>query len=136
MSVKVMGRVWDWELPHAEKFILVALADHADHDGGSIRPGVPTIAKKTGYNERTVRRIIQSLASLGCLVVVEEREGKPTIYRVPNDWQPLSECHPCQNVTPDIDDTETVVDVRGTPDIYDSFGVVNVRGDILTGVTF
>jgi hypothetical protein len=32
MSGKIMGQVWDLALPHAELFVLLAMADHADHE--------------------------------------------------------------------------------------------------------
>ena len=34
MSIKAMAVVWEAELPRPEKFVLLALADHADHEGG------------------------------------------------------------------------------------------------------
>ena len=33
MSIKLMTRVWDLNLPSAEKFVVLALADHAHDDG-------------------------------------------------------------------------------------------------------
>lgn len=72
MSAKIVGQVWELDLPHAEAWVLMALADHADHDGGSIYPGQPLIAWKTGYDERQVRRILHSLESRGIIVPVNQ----------------------------------------------------------------
>lgn len=80
MSVKVMGRVWELELTPAKQIVLLALADHADHDGKNIRPGVPLIAWKTGYSERQVQRIMRELVEEGLLVEVETEKGKPHVY--------------------------------------------------------
>lgn len=80
MSVKVMGRVWELELTPAKQIVLLALADHADHDGNNIRPGVPLIAWKTGYSERQVQRIMRELIEEGLLVEVETEKGKPHVY--------------------------------------------------------
>lgn len=74
MSVKVMGLVWDLEMPPNEKIVLLAYADHADHDGRSIFPAMSKIIKKTGYAERTVQLITRKLADDGYLV--EEGTGK------------------------------------------------------------
>lgn len=74
MSVKIMGMVWDCALPRNEKYILLALADHADHDGRNIYPSVERIAWKTGYDERMVQRITKELVKKGILV----RDGKGT----------------------------------------------------------
>lgn len=68
MSVKIMGLVWDLDLPSNEKFILLAYADHANHEGGNIWPAVETVSKKTGYHERSVQRITKDLESKGFLV--------------------------------------------------------------------
>jgi hypothetical protein len=69
MSVKVMGYVFDLEgLKPAEKFVLVAYADHADHKGENIYPSIKTIAKKTGYDRRTVQRITRKLEKLEVLI--------------------------------------------------------------------
>lgn len=61
MSVKVMGAVWELDLPQPEKFVLLAYADHADHEGYSVRPGASLVAWKTDYSEDSVRRITNSL---------------------------------------------------------------------------
>ena len=68
MSVKIMGMVFDLEMDPERKFVLLAYADHADHDGGSIFPAVARIAKKTGYSERTVQRSTRTLEEEGYLV--------------------------------------------------------------------
>lgn len=61
MSVKVMGWVWDTDLPQDEKLVALAYADHADHDGTNIFPAISSIAQKTGYSERSVQRITRKL---------------------------------------------------------------------------
>ncbi len=75
MSVKVMGLVWDLKISREEKFILLAYADHADHEGGSIFPAISTIAEKTGYSERSVQRITRKLETSGYLVAVSGQKG-------------------------------------------------------------
>ena len=67
MSVKVMGLVWDARLPRPEKFVLMAYADHAEHDGSNVYPSIGLISWKTGYDERQVQRITRSLVSLNIL---------------------------------------------------------------------
>ena len=47
MSVKIMGLVWDSCLPRDEKFVALAYADHASHDGSGIFPSVNLIAKRS-----------------------------------------------------------------------------------------
>ena len=82
MSVKTMGLVWDMECPKeinksafkpSNKFVLIAYADHADHNGRNIYPAVPTIAKKTGYDERSVQRLTRELEEM--VVLVADGQG-------------------------------------------------------------
>jgi len=68
MSVKIMGLVWDLDIPQNEKFVLLAYADHADHNGDNMFPSVALVAKKTGYSERSVQRTTRSLEEKGYLV--------------------------------------------------------------------
>jgi hypothetical protein len=76
MSVKVMGLVWDIACPSkvngmdfkpGHKYVLLAYADHADHAGRNIYPAVDTVAKKTGYEERSVQRLTHELDGMGML---------------------------------------------------------------------
>lgn len=96
MSVKAMAAVWDMEIKDpAEKFVLLAYADHADHQGGSIYPAVATIAQKTGYDERSVRRIAHRLVESGRLIP-NGKGAKGTIrYRIDlTQSQPNSSSRP------------------------------------------
>lgn len=64
MSVKVMGMVFDAAgFTPTEKLVLLALSDHASHDGMNIYPSVETICRKTSLTDRTVRRVLASLRS-------------------------------------------------------------------------
>jgi len=74
VSVKIMGQVWDLELPYTEKLVLLAYADHSDHEGRNIYPSVNLIAEKTGYSERHVQRITRELQKKKLLIL--EGEGK------------------------------------------------------------
>lgn len=68
MSVKIMGLVWDLDLPANEKFVLLAYADHANHDGSNIYPAVDSIARKCGYTGRNIQLITRSLEAKGLLI--------------------------------------------------------------------
>lgn len=79
MSGKIMGMVWDLDLPHPECFVLLAITDHADHEGRNMHPGIALLAWKTGYSERTVQRILKQLVARGILLC-RQRPGKTTVY--------------------------------------------------------
>jgi hypothetical protein len=71
MSVKIMAQVWDLDnekIAREEKYILLAYADHADHEGNNMFPSIATICKKTGYKERAVQIITRSLEAKGYLI--------------------------------------------------------------------
>jgi hypothetical protein len=85
MSAKIFGLAWELELPHAEKFVLLALADHADHDGNNVFPSIALVAWKTEYSERQVQRVMKKLEARGLLV--REQDGglgprSTTRYRI------------------------------------------------------
>ena len=68
MSAKMVGAVWELELPQAEAWVLMALADHAHHDGSNVFASQKLLAWKTNYSERQVRRILESLEIKGIIV--------------------------------------------------------------------
>ena len=72
-----MGAVWDLELPAAEKFVLLAFADHADHNGENARPGIALIMKKCSLSERKVQECISVLKEAGYMIPqAHERGGR------------------------------------------------------------
>lgn len=101
MSVQAMARVWELDLPHSERLVLLALADHADHVGDNIYPSIGLIAWKTGYSSRQVQRIIKSLVDMEILCVVDQPEGRTTVYRMDLTAGTIKEPYLRQNVTPD-----------------------------------
>jgi hypothetical protein len=83
VSAKLMGQVWELDLPHNHQSVLLAFADHANDAGFNAYPGTGYVAWKTGYSERQVQRIIDELEAQGLLVAIEPATGnKPTVYRV------------------------------------------------------
>ena len=82
MSGKIMGKVWDLDLPHNQLLILLALADHADHEGNNVYPSLGLVAWKTGYSEQQVRRVMRDLEKAGILKATERKPGKSARYRI------------------------------------------------------
>jgi hypothetical protein len=102
MSVKIMTVVWTLDLPHADKIVLLALADNANDDGYCY-PSTTTVSKKCGMAERSVRRVLARLVEQGHLSI-NERRGRSSTYDV----------HPGPSVTPDRPSPLTVS--QDTPD--------------------
>jgi len=84
-----MGIVWDCDLPQNHKLVLLAYADHADHDGGSIFPSINLIAYKTGYSERSVQRITRELEEAGYLQYVGKSDYQTNSYKIAIEKLPI-----------------------------------------------
>lgn len=84
MSSKTSGAIWDLDLPPSDKYVLLAMADHADHVGRNIYPSVRFVSWKTGLSERQINRIIASLRAAGLLVLEQHNDetGRSNLYRV------------------------------------------------------
>ena len=94
MSVKAMGLVWEANLDRQLKLVLLAYADHADHDGDNIFPSVGRIAWKTGYHPDSIRRLTKSLIDLEILVSDGESQLGTNLYHI--DYNNLPNLEPYQ----------------------------------------
>lgn len=80
-----MARVWELDLPHNQKWVLLALADIADDDGTHCYPSVDYLAWKTDYSDSQVRRIMSQLRKSRLIVPVAFEtggRGKSTHYHL------------------------------------------------------
>jgi len=75
LSNKVSGKVWELDLDPIDKLVLLALADHADHEGNNVRPGNDLMCAKTGLSERTIGKKIEKFIQLGILIPVRLSAG-------------------------------------------------------------
>jgi hypothetical protein len=83
VSVEVSRLAWEVELPPTEKFVLVALADFASPDGTDVFPSTALLARRTGWEERTIYKARSSLRKRGVLMTVKPATfNHPTIYRI------------------------------------------------------
>lgn len=86
MSVKASALVWDCGRFEGSKLlVLLALADHADHDGGNIFPALKTVARKVRLSARQVRTILRALEADGAICATARRaggRGLTTLYQI------------------------------------------------------
>lgn len=84
MSVKQMAVAWELDIPREQKYVLLAYADHADHDGSNVRPSLDRIAWKTGYSKDQVRRISRKLVQNELMELVKAGGGRgnPPEYKL------------------------------------------------------
>jgi hypothetical protein len=67
--------VWALDIDPTAKFVALRLARHWPH----IFPGLQSLAKWTGYDERTVRRALRRLQDDG-VITVTQRAGSSSVY--------------------------------------------------------
>ena len=84
MSEKINGLIWTIQLPREERYALLALGDHADHQGNNVYPSLGLIAWKTDYTPRRVQQLMRKLEARGILVKVAPSlgRGRPAVYRI------------------------------------------------------
>lgn len=113
MSVRIMAKVWELQLPQPLKLLALAMADWADDHGEGIYPSIAYIAWKVGATERTIQRQLRTLERSGILEVVAVRG-----HRSPNgQWTRLWTIHPergdklsplvREGVTPEVESGDT-----------------------------
>jgi hypothetical protein len=76
VSVKVSGAVWELDLDPIDKLVLLALVDHADHDGQNIRPGNKLLMAKTGLTRPTITDRLKKFVERGILITTSEDIGR------------------------------------------------------------
>lgn len=82
MSLPISIKTWGLAPCSTSQLVLQALADRADHHGGSIYPSLADTARRTKLTIRSVRRALRILETAGLLVATHRRPGKPTNYQI------------------------------------------------------
>jgi hypothetical protein len=81
-----MAEVWSSDLGAEQKYVLLALADHANDEGEHVYPSVARLVSKTSLSERTVQRRLKDLKTLGLIETVREATNRrPAEYRIRGD---------------------------------------------------
>lgn len=75
-----MSRVWPLQMGHADKLVLLALADNANDDG-DCWPSVANLSEKTCLSDRAVQHSIRRLTNAGH-VTVSRRYKKSNVFHV------------------------------------------------------
>jgi len=77
-----MAQVWECDLPFNKAWVLMAMADHADHEGKNVFPALPLVAWKTGYSHRQIKRIVADLRDDGILLPYDQTAFGVKIYEI------------------------------------------------------
>jgi hypothetical protein len=136
MSVKLMSMVFDANIPGittgdakniqivsaaTAKFILIALADHANDLGESAYPSVRTLCRKTQVSTRTIQRALRGLEDLGIISSVGTSRLNTVSYSI--NLEKLRELASVQAPTDGGDIYDTHVNTAMGGDKYDTRGV-------------
>lgn len=83
MSIEAYGRVWKYSRARGTaRVVLLAIADHANAEGGNAYPSVRRIAEMANVCQRSVQNALASLRESGELVAVARHRSGTTIYRL------------------------------------------------------
>ena len=77
-----MAWAWKQPLPPTDKFILLALADHANDEDYTCWPSLKHLTKKTGFSRPTVWKTVDRLIALGIVARVGESASGSTRYQI------------------------------------------------------
>lgn len=94
MSVRVMAKAWEADLPSTDKLVLLALADWSN-DVGACWPSIRQLREKCGLSERAVQLVIKRLEKAGHLKR-DVKVGKGVNYTV----TPRTTCTPADDAPP------------------------------------
>jgi hypothetical protein len=88
MSVGIMALVFASDLPTIDRFVALALADHAHDDGTRVWPSIASLSTKVGMGTTATRNAVHRLEADGVIVKVREGGGRnrPSEYRFNPDW--------------------------------------------------
>lgn len=111
MSVRMMAKVWELDLPQPLKLLALALADTGNDEGENIWPSKGYLAWKVCASSRTVQRQLADLEARGIVEVVADKG-----HRLPSgQWTRLLKLHPERGdrLSPLVRKGETPTDGRG-----------------------
>jgi hypothetical protein len=76
MSVEVMSMVFKkYPVGGGEMLLALALADHADDQGGRVFPSVAALAIKTRQSERSIQYQLRKMEKMKFIILVGNRQG-------------------------------------------------------------
>ncbi len=87
MSIKLMTKAWEMDLPQGKKLLLLALCDHANDDG-ICYPSQEKLMKKCGIGQTTLTNHIKWFEQVGILKRERRQKGrsrKSDLYEIDLD---------------------------------------------------
>jgi biotin operon repressor len=83
VSIRLMARTFELDIPAIEKLVLLALGDHGRDDGTGCYPSIDTLARKTSLTRRGVQKIMRRLEDAGLITPSKQSRGyRATEYKI------------------------------------------------------
>lgn len=83
MSVIAIAWAWKQQIDPTDKFILIALSDHANDEDYTCWPSLSHLQKKTGYSRPTIWKSIDRLINIGAVSrVAGGSKSGSTLYKI------------------------------------------------------
>jgi hypothetical protein len=82
LSVAAMSWAWKQVLPAIDKYVLVALSDHANDEDFTCWPSLTHLQRKTGLSRPTIWKTIDRLEKYNAVIRLGVHASGSTIYRV------------------------------------------------------
>lgn len=82
MSISAMSWAWEQPIDPTTKFVLLALADHANDVDFTCWPSLTHLEKKTGYSRPTIWKAIDRLVEIGLMRRVGTHASGATLYEI------------------------------------------------------
>jgi hypothetical protein len=109
MSIQAIAWAWAIRTTPTRKLVLLALADHADHNG-ECYPSLARIATHTGLSERGIRIALREMEADGTITTKHGGGARASVYRLPlhgsenalspRQQMPPSDCQPRHEMPP------------------------------------
>lgn len=115
MSIEAQAVVWRLDIPHAHKFVALALADHAHKDGSEARPSQFLLSKKTNISDRHIRRILRDLLEWGVIKIQRPAgQHRATTYQIVMNFPDRTPMSTLTKSRPDISASRPDIGVAQT----------------------
>lgn len=82
VSVIAIGWAWKQQIEPTDKFILLALSDHANDEDYTCWPSLSHLQRKTGYSRPTIWKSIDRLIKAGAVSRVGDSQNGSTLYKI------------------------------------------------------
>ena len=86
MAIEVIAKIFEYDLPPREKYILILYANYSNRDGEGIWPSQTSIAELSGYSRKTINEVTKTLSTSGLLIADGVTKYGTKTWKINTDW--------------------------------------------------